>query len=131
MLWRRGDRRYRRCRGPTCTPSRPVPVIAFNGTADLLVAYDGLLYQSVAESFAAWAERDGCEGAPVPTTSSGAASCETYTRCAGGVQATQCTVEGTGHCWPGNPTCLYGTSSTDVDANAEMWAFFEQFTLSG
>jgi poly(3-hydroxybutyrate) depolymerase len=34
-----------------------------------------------------------------------------------------------GHCWPGNPVCPYGAASTDIDANSEMWAFFEQFAL--
>jgi len=30
-----------------CLPSRPVPVISFNGTGDLLVWYDGGIYESV------------------------------------------------------------------------------------
>jgi len=113
----------------TCNPSRPIPVIAFNGTNDLLVAYNGLLYQSVADSFSEWGARNGCEGAPVPGTMNGSASCETYEACADDVQVTQCTLEGMGHCWPGNPACVYGTPSIDLDANAEMWAFFQQFTL--
>lgn len=112
-----------------CDPSRPIPVIAFNGTNDLLVAYDGLLYQSVADSFSEWGARNGCEGAPVPGTMNGSASCETYDSCADDVQVTQCTLEGMGHCWPGNPACVYGTPNTDLDANAEMWAFFQQFKL--
>ncbi len=112
-----------------CNPSRPIPVIAFNGTNDLLVAYNGLLYQSVADSFSEWGARNGCEGAPVPGTMNGSASCETYDSCADDVQVTQCTLEGMGHCWPGSSTCVYGTPNTDLDANAEMWAFFQQFTL--
>lgn len=112
-----------------CEPSRPVPVLQFNGTADLIVAYNGLLYQSVAASFAAWAERDECVGAPVPGTQAGAGTCETYDSCAAGVTVTECTIEGMGHCWPGQPMCAYGTPNTDLDANAEMWAFFQQYTL--
>lgn len=113
----------------TCAPSRPIPVIAFNGTNDLLVAYDGLLYQSVADSFAAWGARNGCTGEPVPGTTQGSASCMVYEDCADGVLVTQCTLEGMGHCWPGNPSCVYGTPDTDLDANSEMWAFFQQFSL--
>lgn len=113
----------------TCTPSRPVPIIAFNGTEDILVAYDGLLYISVPESFAAWAARNGCEGEAEPGKVHGDGRCATFTSCAAGVQVTQCTLEGMGHCWPGNPACVYGTPGTDLDANAEMWAFFSQYTL--
>lgn len=113
----------------TCEPSRPVPVIAFNGTDDILVAYDGLLYISVPESFAAWGARNGCVGEPEPGKVNGDGHCATFTDCAGGVQVTQCTLEGMGHCWPGNPACLYGTPGTDLDANAEMWAFFSQYSL--
>lgn len=112
-----------------CSPSRPVPVIAFNGTADILVPYDGGGFISVAESFAGWAERDGCPGAPAPDMAAGAASSETYARCSDGAQVTQWTLEGMGHCWPGNPLCPFGAASTDIDANGEMWAFFEQFAL--
>jgi polyhydroxybutyrate depolymerase len=113
----------------TCEPSRPVPVIAFNGTDDILVAYDGLLYISVPESFAAWGARNGCVGEPEPGKVNGDGHCATFTDCADGVQVTQCTLEGMGHCWPGNPACLYGTPGTDLDANAEMWAFFSQYSL--
>jgi poly(3-hydroxybutyrate) depolymerase len=34
-----------------------------------------------------------------------------------------------GHCWPGQPTCLFGTPNTELSANDEMWAFFQQNPL--
>ncbi|MBL9104713.1 MAG: hypothetical protein JNL82_27465 [Myxococcales bacterium] len=112
-----------------CEPSRPIPVIAFNGTTDVLVPYDGAWYISVAESFAGWAERDGCGGAPVPGMTVGSASAEVYARCRGGVSVVQWTLEGMGHCWPGNPVCPYGAASVDIDANGVMWDFFGQYAL--
>jgi polyhydroxybutyrate depolymerase len=112
-----------------CEPSRPIPVIAFNGTTDVLVPYDGAWYISVAESFAGWAERDGCGGAPTPGMTVGSASAEVYARCRGGVSVVQWTLEGMGHCWPGNPVCPYGAASVDIDANGVMWDFFGQYAL--
>ncbi|MEZ4451599.1 MAG: PHB depolymerase family esterase [Nannocystaceae bacterium] len=113
----------------TCEPSRPIPVMLFNGTADPLVFYNGGLYISAPETFAEWGDRDLCVGAPIETKKVGAATCETYESCADGVEVTFCTLEGMGHCWPGNPICPLGQPSTDLDANAEMWAFFSMFTL--
>jgi polyhydroxybutyrate depolymerase len=54
----------------TCNPSRPVPVMAFHGTADPLVSYyTGSLSGenlSVPGTVQEWAVRDGCLGATVP-----------------------------------------------------------------
>lgn len=108
---------------PTCAPSRPVPVLMFNGTEDSLVSYD-----LVAPTFAAWGERDGCVGEPAAGAPVGAASSATYADCSASVTVTQWTLEGMGHCWPGKEFCPFGSSNLDIDANTEMWAFFGQYT---
>lgn len=112
-----------------CAPSRPIPVMMFNGTADSLVFYDGGLYPSAPKTFADWGDRDLCVGAPVVSKQVGATTCELYESCADDVQVAFCTHEGMGHCWPGNAFCPIGQANTDLDANAEMWAFFSKFAL--
>jgi polyhydroxybutyrate depolymerase len=114
----------------SCAPSRPVPVMMFNGTLDPLVAYDGGgLFQSAGQTFADWSARDLCDDAPKPGKSSGAASCLQHELCDGDVSVVFCTFEGMGHCWPGQAFCPLGAASTDLSANDEMWAFFSEHTL--
>jgi polyhydroxybutyrate depolymerase len=115
-----------------CAPSRPVPVIHFYGTADSLVPYAGggaLGSPSVADTDAGWAARNGCTGAPVTTYQQGLVHCETHEACDAGTQVTLCTVEGGGHCWPGQAACPFGWSTTDISANDAMWEFFQGFSL--
>lgn len=112
-----------------CVPSRPIPVMMFNGTADFLVPYGGGIYQSANQSFVDWATRNGCTDPPEVTAQVGSVTCETVDECDEGVAVTLCTVEGMGHCWPGTPDCLFGVPNTDISANAALWAFFSQFTL--
>ncbi|MEJ7735511.1 MAG: hydrolase, partial [Polyangiaceae bacterium] len=115
-----------------CQPVRPIPVMHFHGTNDLLVPYEGgglLQTPSVPDTDAGWATRNGCSGDAVSTFQNGDAHCETHQTCADGVEVTLCTIEGEGHCWPGQASCPYGASNTDIDANAEMWKFFDKFSL--
>ncbi len=116
-----------------CTPSRPVPLLMFNGTADLLVIYNGGgnggTFIGAPQTFDDWAERDGCVGAAVPGKTSGKSSCKTHDPCDADVSVTLCTMDNMGHCWPGQPSCIYGTPNTDLSANDEMWEFFKQYPL--
>ena len=121
-----------------CTPSRPMPVFAINGTTDTLVPYQGGFFfpgitngafVSVADTFSGWAGRNGCAGAPIETYSNGSTTCQTFASCAGGVEVTQCTVDGGGHCWFGELFCALGTNSFDIIATDATWAFLQRFTL--
>jgi polyhydroxybutyrate depolymerase len=111
-----------------CQPSRPLSVIHFHGTADTLVEYDAG-YVTVPDSFAGWGERNGCTGTPKPTFTNGTAHCETYDTCDAGVSVTLCTLEGEGHCWPGQTLCPFGASTTDLIADDAMWDLFEKTSL--
>jgi polyhydroxybutyrate depolymerase len=114
----------------TCTPSRPMPVMMFNGTLDPLVAYNGGgLFGSAEATFTDWSVRDACDDAPAPGKSNGAASCLQHELCDADVSVVFCTFEGMGHCWPGNEFCPFGAASTDLSANDEMWEFFSKYTL--
>ena len=112
-----------------CDPSRPVPVIAFHGTADTFVAYDGGVGESVAdlpapdgsgrtlgeqgvsaaqptgptieEITAGWAERNGCETTPTETAVAADVTLLTFP-CPKGAEAELYRIEGGGHSWPGS-----------------------------
>jgi polyhydroxybutyrate depolymerase len=87
-----------------CQPTRPIPIMMINGTADPLVGYDAPSLSggiAATDAFELWADRNLCTGAPVVTLQRGAATCESYTSCAGGVEVTLCSIEGMGHCMPG------------------------------
>jgi polyhydroxybutyrate depolymerase len=119
----------------TCKPSRPVSVIECHGTADPLALYDGGgndNLPSVPATFEGWAERDACTDAtPAQTYNKGMVTCDTYSQCATGAQVTLCTVTDGGHCWPGESTCSFGATTSDISANDAMWDFFSRFSLSG
>jgi len=116
---------------PTCNPSRPIPIIAFHGTADTLVAYDGggIAGASIPDTLQGWATRNGCSSGPTETFRNGTAHCDTWTGCSGGVMVRLCTLDGEGHCWPGTGFCPFGAFTTDISANDAMLAFFEPYAL--
>jgi polyhydroxybutyrate depolymerase len=103
-----------------CAPSRPIPILMFNGTDDALVPY-----AAAAGSYSAWGELNGCSGEPEQTFANGDSSCVTYPECADGATTTFCTVDGGGHTWPGGIAIPgLGHTTTDLDATDAMWEFF-------
>jgi polyhydroxybutyrate depolymerase len=132
-----------------CTPSRPVPIIAFHGTADPVVDYEGYsgpgsswlerlgltrgpsAYLPAPQWTADWAARNGCVPSPEPIPSSGDTSGVRHTGCDAGVQVDFYTVDGGGHTWPGGmPIPLVGKTSQDIDASETMWEFFTRYHLA-
>jgi polyhydroxybutyrate depolymerase len=122
-----------------CPASRPVPVIAFHGTADLIDPFDGhgLGYWTYSVPTAAhlWAGHDRCAASPQTTAGRGY-SLTGYSGCAGGAQVELYAITGEGHEWPGGPrmpsviTNVLGPQSDAVSANALMWTFFQAHSLS-
>jgi polyhydroxybutyrate depolymerase len=103
-----------------CAPSRPVPILMFNGTDDFLVPYT-----AAQGSYGAWGELNGCAGEPAETFASGDSSCVAFAGCADGATTAFCTVAGGGHTWPGGiPIARLGHTTTDLDATDAMWEFF-------
>ena len=120
--------------GSECTPARPIPIMQFNGTEDPLVSYQGGGINdapSAPETMAGWLERNGCTGEASVSYENGDATCETVDRCDQGSSVTLCTIEGGGHCWPGQPCRLQGLGETtlDIDANEAMWGLFSTVQL--
>jgi len=122
-----------------CPASRPVPVIAFHGTADTIDPFDGFGFGSWTYSVPAaaqmWAGHDHCAASPQTTAGRGYRLAR-YTGCLGDTQVELYALTGEGHEWPGGPampkviTSVRGPQSDAVGANALMWAFFRAHPLS-
>lgn len=122
-----------------CPATRPVPVIAFHGTADPVDPYNGngqaYWTYSVPQAAQYWAVQDGCSPTPATTTPDPGVTLTTYGGCQGGASVELDTITGEGHEWPGGPTLsraitkALGPQSNAIDANAVMWAFFEAHPL--
>ena len=120
-------------------PKRPVPVLHFHGTEDLLVPYGGpdqrapkfLTFKSVEDSVAAWVKLDGCRETPLVEELPDAVddgtkvTRQTY-RSDAGHEVVLVTVSGGGHTWPGRqpPFGLIGRSTRDISATDMIWDFF-------
>lgn len=120
-----------------CTPSRPMPILHFHGTGDTSVGYygDGMVdHVSVAVSTDSWVDRNGCDPQPEITLMDDDTTCETWSNCGDdGVVVTLCSIEGMGHCWPGDPACIGGNgdgvASTTINASEAIATFFAGYTL--
>lgn len=112
-----------------CAPGRAMPLLHLHGTADPIVAYEGggaLGQPSAFASSAGWAARNGCDNPPQMEPAQGDLVCLAWSGCAAGAEVRLCDVVGMGHCWPGNPECTWGPSSTSFHASDMIADFFEQ-----
>ncbi len=127
----------------------PVPLIAFYGTADPIVKYDGgtadttlitrlarlpahrATFSPVKPWIAAWARRNDCGPLPESLPACGDAHSERYTGSQPASEVMFYTIAGGGHTWPGGAPIPVGKTSHSIDATAEMWRFFKAHALSG
>lgn len=132
-----------------CSPSRTVPYLAYHGTADAVVPYDGgtsvltgpsvpadlaaVLGQPIHAEFDEFAADFGCD----PTTNDQYIGVEVivsnYTGCDVGTMAFFQVLDG-GHTWPGSPLAEQtetelGVTTAIVEATRDGWAYMHQFTL--
>jgi polyhydroxybutyrate depolymerase len=132
-----------------CAPSRPLPVLAFHGTADPIVAFDGgtsarggsLQFDAasaanfvgdvnrpVPDSVADWARVDDCHGAPTQRHASAHVVLVQWT-CPTGQEVALYEVIGGGHSWPGSAFSaaiaeIVGPTTMEIDASELIWEFF-------
>jgi poly(3-hydroxybutyrate) depolymerase len=136
-------------------PARPVPVMYFHSVDDPRALYAGglgppfpmttsqVFHSAVEPTIREWAATIGCPtDARVTAELTGQAGSReaghTATRyvwapCREGAEIALWKFTGTGHVWPGGlqdylPRLL-GPSTALVDANLEMWRFFQRFSL--
>ncbi len=146
-------------RPPRCAPSRSVPVLAFHGTADAILLFNGgvgdrlgavlggggdadqpapppepdLEGPGYPASAAAWAEANGCDAIATDTNLSPTAI-ERSWECPDGADVRFVILVGGGHSWPGSEFSqavaqFVGPTDMSIDANAHIWAFFQRFAL--
>ncbi len=131
------------------TSKQPISIIAFHGTDDPLVPFNGGTVRggsaggvggevlSATDTAARWARFDGCADRPevidLPDVDPGDGTRvqrETYGTCQGGSAVVLYTIAGGGHTWPGGlqylPAALIGKTSRDIDATQLIWEFFTQ-----
>jgi polyhydroxybutyrate depolymerase len=123
----------------SCTDSHPVPMIAFHGTADPEIPYNGgsswispRPFPNVPRWVAKWARRNRCEADPVESVVVADVTRRAYTSCADDAVVVLYTIEGGGHTWPGGaplPEWFVGRTSQSIDATSLMWAFFRDHPL--
>lgn len=141
-----------------CDPSRPVPILAFHGTDDPILRFNGGVDLSGIQvggqtddttpsttvppadldgpgfpaNVAAWAERNGCDPDATDTDLSDEVVQRVY-ECPPGADVEFDIVLGGGHAWPGSEFSrtianVVGYTTFDVDATRDGWAFLSQFT---
>lgn len=130
-----------------CEPSRPVPFLAFHGTADDVTPMNGSkvgpegsperqffeFEQIMPEELAQFADDFGCSET-VDSSVSASVTLTSYLGCDDDVEVGFYTIEGGGHTWPGSvkfeATPGTGVTTMEIDATAIAWDFFQRQSLS-
>ena len=136
-----------------CQPSRPVPLLAFHGTADPILLFNGgvdtssftggepgpgasippadLDGEGYPATAAGWAELQGCTD---PTDAVDGPVVDRTWTCPDGAAMEFVITEGQGHGWPGSEFAkqiesIVGPTVDGIDANERMWEFFQRHQL--
>jgi len=135
-----------------CQPSRPVPMLMMNGTADPLIPYEGGRgtsryavdgFWSAEKTIAFWRKVNGCaEGDAASNDLSDKDTNDQSTvtlissRCPAGRDAVLYRVNDGGHRMPGSfpdsrfirlVNIIFGPQNHDIDGAETIWAFFKRF----
>lgn len=124
-----------------CPKGIPVSVIAFHGTADPTVAYQGghtsdslagLPEAPVPTSVAVWGKRARCNPKPTIRKATPHVQLTNYQGCAPGTNVELYTIVGGGHTWPGSIDLAYlGNTTHEINAADLILAFFARHTRPG
>lgn len=141
-----------------CNPGRPVPIVAFHGTADPILYFNGGVGTAVLNNafsgktvpapplppvnlngkgypanVRTWAAKDRCNTRASDTKVSAHVILRTY-RCPPGVAVEFYIVLGGGHAWPGSKLsaalkAITGPSTFEINATDIIWSFFQRYRL--
>ena len=112
-----------------CSPSHPMPVISFHGTADSVIPYEGGSdgYQSVADVLGYWTAANNISAAPTTTSASDDGTTIERTRYEGGDRGAAVehykVIDGE-HVW-------FSLRYEGADTNELIWNFLSSYDLSG
>jgi polyhydroxybutyrate depolymerase len=125
--------------GANCRGGRPMPIMAFSGTADPIVPYKGGEVKccghphlpSAPSAVAGWVSHDGCHKPHESRVASDVVR-RAWTRCLDSSAVVFYVVQGGGHTWPGSIAVPgLGRTTHTIDASALIWQFFSAHTLVG
>jgi polyhydroxybutyrate depolymerase len=141
-----------------CPATRRIPILAFHGTADPILYFNGGVGTAVLKhalaggppstakippanlngpgypaAVAAWAKRDGCGADPVNTRVGAEVIWRVY-RCPASVSVEFYIVVGGGHTWPGSAftakiASITGPTTFEINASKLIWSFLERFQV--
>ncbi len=124
-----------------CNPGHPVSIVAFHGTADPILPFNGgtpgttpppidLHGTGYPANVQAWADKDGCGPMSTDTQITTHVVLRTY-RCPRGVAVEFYIVLGGGHAWPGSRfSATTGATTFEINATDLIWKFFRQHHLT-
>jgi polyhydroxybutyrate depolymerase len=128
-----------------CEPGRPLPMLLLMGTADPFVPYEGgpmngpvLPVVAMDRLVDFWSANNGCQTSLPPVDlpdlvpeDNCTATRFDRTDCTCGADVRLFRINGGGHTWPGVELPAYeliaGETNEDIQASAELWAFFRQY----
>jgi polyhydroxybutyrate depolymerase len=122
----------------SCGGKQPVSIMAFHGTADPVVAFNGgagtglgaATLGPAPATMAAWAAHDHCNPAFLDTRLGTQVRRRTWSGCDGSSAVIFYIIDGGGHTWPGSiPIARFGATTTQIDASDTIWAFFAAHPL--
>ncbi|HEX7233113.1 MAG TPA: PHB depolymerase family esterase [Candidatus Binatia bacterium] len=136
---------------PVIKSQRAIPVMHLHSLDDPRALYGGglgppfpftktrVFHPNIDQMISRWVRHDGCSAEPVierqieikePRQS---AKHYIYTNCREGSEVVLWQLTGAGHVWPGGKQKvlerILGPSTEIIDANQEMWRFFQRFSL--
>jgi polyhydroxybutyrate depolymerase len=116
-------------RAPDASKDRPVPILAFHGTADRINPYDGSgtarWNESVPDAARQWAVANGADSQPATVDVSTHVSQTRLGTPGAPNEVVLFTVKGGGHTWPGSPLgvigwLFLGKTTTEIDATQQI-----------
>ena len=116
-----------------CSPSEPVPMISFHGTADDTIPYDGNPEKglpAIPDWLDGWAERDECSPDPVTEHPQDLVTQQRWEGCADRGALVHYRIDELGHDWPSRSSNPDSDDPTVIEATPLIWKFFQQHPLN-